>query len=90
MHQIKIIGSSELGWHRVDQLNADALMRFASVPDVHFFNVSIGGAVNAPSTMVGYAKCDACPFEMIDAFEVLRMIRQLFFKVETDGQVSRF
>ena len=86
MQQIRIIGSTELGWHRVDELNADALMRFASVEGAHFARVLPEGVVWAPRTFNGFAKCGECPFDYGDATQVLTMIRPMLLEAEDERQ----
>lgn len=90
MQLIRIIGSTTTGWHRVDELTADALERFASVPDVFLIKVDAANANHAPGTCFAYAICGACPFTYVDAHKVLEMIRPMLLEVEANGQANRF
>lgn len=84
-----IIGSTELGWHDASTLNADALVRFASVPGVHFIRAGGDGLLQLPGTLVGYANCHECPFSMRDAHKVLEFFRPAILEVQ-NGKAARF
>jgi len=88
MQSIRIIGSTELGWHRVDELNADALMRFASVEDAFLIKVDAENVSYAPGTCFAYAICGGCPFTYADAHKVLEMIRPMLVEAEDERQID--
>lgn len=88
MHNIKIIGSTDFGWHNANQLSIDALLAIAAFADVFYFNITIGGAHLAPSTIYGYARAAGCPFTLGDAHAVLEMLRPLLLE-QIDGPINR-
>jgi hypothetical protein len=88
MHAIRIIGSTELGWHPAHIYTPEVLATFAGFRDVFMFDVTIGGAHLAPSTIYGYAKAASCPFTLRDAHRVLEMIRPMLMEAK-HGQANR-
>ena len=83
MQSIRIIGSTELGWHPVHLLTLEVLINFAEYDDVHFFDVTVGGVKDAPATCYGYAACSECPFTLDDAHAVLRLSRPVLMEAKS-------
>jgi hypothetical protein len=88
MQSIRIIGSTELGWHPVGIYSADVLATFAGFRDVIYFRFLPTQLHLAPSVVYAFAKSVDCPFTLVDAHAVLALLRP-HIKDAKHGQASR-
>ena len=88
MHAIRIIGSTELGWHPVSIYCAEVLETFAGFKDVIFFKFLPTQLHLAPSVVYAFAKSVDCPFTVGDAHRVLELLRP-HIKEAKHGQANR-
>jgi hypothetical protein len=75
MHAIRIIGSTELGWHPAHIYTPEVLATFAGFRDVIYFRFLPTQLHLAPSVVYAFAKSVDCPFTLVDAHAVLALLR---------------